>query len=288
VTGRVHPDVGDQRETLDRTGYESEFDEHFSGPDLDPARWVAHYLPHWTTPDRSAARYQLEPGLLRFRIDVDQPAWRLADGEMRVSNIQTGTFSGPFDSSIGQHRHRPDLTVRNAQATRRLYTPSSGLAEAVLRASPDPTCMLAFWLVGFEEESPAASGEICVAELFGYAIGPRRSHVRIGVKAHNDPHLHDDVEEVALDLDATDWHTYSAEWTPDRVRFFVDDRLVRAVNQRIDYPLQLMVDLFEFPDGADRDPTAYPKLGEVKAVRGYRRASVQTRESAGAPRRVVP
>jgi beta-glucanase (GH16 family) len=131
--------------------------------------------------------------------------------------------------------------------------------------------MLAFWLVGSEEQSPAFSGEICVAELFGHAIGARPSRVRIGVKAHNDPSLHDDMEEVTLDLDATEWHTYSAEWTPDLVRFFVDDQLVRAVHQRIDYPLQLMVDLFEIPAGADRDTAAYPKIGEVKAVRGYRR-----------------
>ena len=41
--------------------------------------------------------------------------------------------------------------------------------------------------------------------------------------------------------------------SPDRVRFFVDDQLVRAAYQRIDYPLQLMVDLFEFPAGADRE-----------------------------------
>ena len=94
--------------------------------------------------------------------------------------------------------------------------------------------------------------------------------MRIGVKANNDPRLRSDMEEVVLDLDATDWHTYAAEWTADRVRFFVDDRLVRTVYQRIDYPLQLMVDLFEFPEGTDRDP-AYPKTGEVKAVRGYRR-----------------
>ena len=40
--------------------------------------------------------------------------------------------------------------------------------------------------------------------------------------------------------------------------------------QRIDYPLQLMVDFFEFPDGTNRDPAAYPKVAEVKAVRGYR------------------
>ena len=256
------------RPALDRTGYELAFDEAFTDAVLDPDRWVAHYLPQWTTPERSAARYELQPGVLRLSIDADQPAGRVEDGELRVSNLQTGTFSGPLGSPIGQHRHRPDLIVRTAQPTRRLYTPSTGLVEAVLRASPDPTCMLALWLVGFEEESPESSGEICVAELFGKAIRPRRSGVRIGLKAHNDPRLRDDMEELALDLDATAWHSYAAEWTTERIRFFVDDRLVRTVHQRIDYPLQVMVDLFEFPEGTVRDPAAYPKLGEVNAVRG--------------------
>jgi hypothetical protein len=266
VTGP--PDQG----RLDRTRYELEFDEDFSGEALDPRRWVAHYLPQWTTPERSAARYELRPGLLRLRIDCDQPAWRVADGEMRVSNLQTGTFSGRVGSPVGQHRHRPDLTVVTAQPTRRLYTPSSGLAEATMRASADPTCLLAFWLVGFEA-SPDASGEICVAELFGHAIGPERSHVRLGVKAHHDPRLTTDMAELALDFDAAGWHTYSAEWSAERVRFFIDDRLVRSVRQRIDYPLQLMLDLFEFPAGPERDPAAYPKLAEVRSVRGYRLAA---------------
>ena len=207
-------------ERLDRSGYELELEEDFTHPVLDPDRWVAHYLPHWTTPERSAARYELRPGLLRLRIEADQPAWRLA--------------------------------------------------EAVLRASADPACMLAFWLVGFEEASPEQSGEICVCELFGNAVGPGRSGARIGVKAHGDPRLRQDMEEVLLDVDATDWHAYAAEWTAERIRFFVDDRLVREVRQRIDYPLQLMIDLFEFPEGGDRDPAAYPKIGDVRAVRGYR------------------
>jgi hypothetical protein len=247
---------------------ELEFDEDFADPALDPRRWVAHYLPHWTTPERSAARYELHPGRLRLRIDADQPAWRVEDGEMRVSNLQTGTFSGPVGSPVGQHRHRPDLTVVTAQPTRRLYTPSAGLAEVVMRATPAPACMLAFWLVGFEE-SPEASGEICVAELFGHALGRERSRVRIGVKAHHDPRLTTDMDELSLELDATDWHSYAVEWTAERVRFFVDDRLVRTVDQGIGYPLQLMLDLFEFPDGPERDPAAYPKVAEVKAVRGF-------------------
>jgi hypothetical protein len=250
---------------LDRTTFALEFEEDFTGDALDPARWVAHYLPQWTTPERSAARYELHPGWLRLRIDADQPAWRVEDGELRVSNLQTGTFSGPAGSPLGQHRHRPDLTVVTAQPTRRLYTPSAGLAEVVMRAAPDPACLLAFWLIGFEE-TPEASGEICVAELFGNAPG----RVRMGVKAHHDPRLTTDMDELSLDLDTSEWHSYAAEWNAERARFYVDDRLMRTVDQGIDYPLQLMVDLFEFPDGPERDPADYPKAAEVSAVRGHR------------------
>lgn len=213
---------------LDRAAHQAVFEEDFQGPELDSSRWIAHHLPHWTNPERSAARFALREGV------------------------------------------RPDLTVQSPQPTRRLYTPSAGLVEATLRASRDPSCMPAFWLVGFEE-SGEQSGEICVAELYGNAIGTERSAVRLGVKAHHDPRLHDDMADVVLDLDATAWHTYSAEWTADQIRLFVDDRLIGSVHQHIDYPLQLMVDLFEFPADRDRDPSGHPRIGEVSAVRGYRR-----------------
>src|SRR3954465_832184 len=111
---------------LDRGKFSLGVADDFPGDRLDSERWIAHYLPHWTTPERSAARYELRPGVLRLRIDVDQPAWGLAAGELRVSNLQTGTFSGPVGSAVGQHRHRADLTVTTAQPTRRSYTPSGG------------------------------------------------------------------------------------------------------------------------------------------------------------------
>src|SRR3712207_7112339 len=47
------------------------------------------YLPQWTTPERSAARYELHPGWLRLRIDADHPAWRPEDGELRRSEEHT-------------------------------------------------------------------------------------------------------------------------------------------------------------------------------------------------------
>lgn len=271
--------AGDQpfagRNQLDRDGFDLVFTDGFDGGRLDPARWVDHYLPHWTTAERSAAHYVLEGDGVRLLVEVDQPAWRTQDGPMRVSNLQTGSFSGPRGSSVGQHRHRQDLRVISPQPTRRLWTPSSGLVEARLRGSADPTCMLAIWLIGFEEASPQQSGEICIAELYGDAIGPRRSRVRMGIKAHHDPHLRTDMADFLLDLDATEEHTYAAEFDARGVRFFVDDTLVRIIDQPLNYPLQLMVDLFEFPVGDDRESDRYPKSATVRAVRGYRRAARQ-------------
>ena len=253
----------------DRSGYVLIFDEEFDGTALDGARWIDHYLPHWTTPDRSAARYTITGDGLQLRIDADQPAWRPEDGELRVSNLQTGSFSGPAGSVVGQHRHRLDLRVRTPVETKRRWTPSSGRVEVTVSASPDPTCMVGIWLVGFEENGPTEAGEICIAELFGDAIGRHGSKVRAGVKAHHDPRLRTDVVDVPLALDASEAHTYAAKWDHGSISISVDDVVIRVLDQVISYPQQLMIDLFEFPEGSHRLPADYPKTAIIHRVRAY-------------------
>jgi hypothetical protein len=245
--------------TFDQSRYELEFDERFGAPTLDETHWLPHYVPQWTTPDRSEARYDLANGVITFRIDADQKPWRPEEGELRVSSIQTGTWSGPVGSPDGQHRHAIGQQVRTAQESRRLYTPSTGAVEATLRAEIDPTTMLAFWLIGFEEDSADQSGEICVIELFGNAIGHEASELSLGLKAHHDPRLTVDMVTPRLPIDVSEWHTYGAEWNGSQVRFYVDDDLVHKVNQGIDYPMQLMLGMFEFPRSQQRPPGDYPK-----------------------------
>lgn len=242
--------------------------DDFTGPALDPGRWIDHYFPHWTTPDRSVARYEFGPAGLRLRIDHDQPPWRDEDGPMRASGVQTGSFAGPVGSAQGQQRHRPDgLVVRSAVPHRRLWAPRSGRVEVTAAASPDPACMLGLWLVGVEDGAPEDSGEILLAELYGNLIGPDRSTVRLGLKAHHDPRLRTEVTDIELPIDATTPHRYGAAWDASGVRLSVDGEPVASYDQRLDYPLQLMIALFEFPDDR-RDPADYPKTADVLRVDG--------------------
>ena len=180
----VRSSADDDALVLDRSRFLLEFEEDFGQPSLDPRRWVAHYLPsNWTTPERSEARYDLEPGLLRLRIDADQPAWRPGDGGLRVSSLQTGTGSGSAGSPVRARAFtartcwcaRPS---RAGRCTRRPQAWSRRYCAPTLTRRP---CSLSSGSWGFLafRSSPAN----CVCELFGDRIGSERSAVNIGVKA---------------------------------------------------------------------------------------------------------
>ena len=55
--------------------------------------------------------------------------------------------------------------------------------------------------------------------------------------------------------------------------FFVDGNVIKTVDQSPDYPLQLMLSLYEFPASEyGESTTPYPKTFTVDYVRGYRLA----------------
>jgi hypothetical protein len=45
----------------------------------------------------------------------------------------------------------------------------------------------------------------------------------------------------------TGFHVYAADWRPGGVDFFVDGDHVRTVEQAPDYPMQMMIGVFDFP-----------------------------------------
>ena len=74
------------------------------------------------------------------------------DGDVRVSHLQTGQFSGPVGSPVGQHRFRAGLVVREEQDEERLWLPHFGVIEARVRGIRHPSAMVALWPIGFEDE----------------------------------------------------------------------------------------------------------------------------------------
>ena len=255
--------------------YELEFEDTFSGDSLDLTRWLPYYLPHWSTRDRSAARYEIAEGCLRLLITEDQEPWCPdLDGQTRVSSLQTGLFAGPVGSPIGQHRFNPRAVVREAQHTIRLYTPQYGRLELRAKALDDPLTMSALWLIGYEDE-PARSAEICVCEIFGRDVHEDHALVGMGVHPFGDPSLADDFSAVRVPIDARDFHVYAAEWRRDQLTFFVDGDQVAMSPQSPAYPMQLMLGIYELPpqcEAAARQPADYPKAFVVDYIRSYRLA----------------
>jgi len=161
--------------------FELEFEDTFDGDELDLSRWLPHYLSHWSSRERSAARYELGAGGLRLLITADQQPWCPEfDGEIRASALQTGAFAGPVGSAVGQLRFAPALVVREAQENTRQYTPQYGFFELRAKAIDDPRCMVALWMIGYEDE-PDRSAEICICEIFGRAVTPDSVGVGMGL-----------------------------------------------------------------------------------------------------------
>lgn len=235
---------------------------------LDPDRWIDHYLPHWTTAERSQARYRLDDGGLTLVIDPDQPDWRPEDRPLVVSSIQTGTFSGAAGTSTGIHRHRPDgMVVRSPQQRRMLWAPSAGRVEVTLSPALEPGYVTAAWLVGTEESSSRDCGEVCLVELELVAGPSLRQEVvaRTGIKAHGDPRLFTEMRTLDPDPTWRDTSTWSVEWNQHGTVVRVDGREVFASAQRTTYPLILLVGLFRVTE--ERPPA--PVTAHVRQVQGW-------------------
>ncbi|WP_370619765.1 glycoside hydrolase family 16 protein [Mumia qirimensis] len=237
-------------------GHRRDFLEDFGGTDLDPAVWVASYLPAWSSRAASAATYEVADGALTLEIPPQHPLWcpDLHDEPLRVSAVQSGSWSGPVGSTRGQQPFREGLVVREEQPVLAGFTPTYGRAEVTCRAEIGTRSMFSAWLVGIEHE-PERCGEICLVEVFGDVVTEAADGRPVvaygsGIHAFRDPGL---VEEFGTDpvtLDVTVDHTYGVDWRPGAVDFLLDGAVVRQVSQAPDYPMQLILGVFDFPGRA--------------------------------------
>jgi len=245
------------------------FEDDFDGPDLDEQVWVAAYLPQWSSQADSAATWSIADSCLTLSIPPEQGLWCPGDhAPLRVSGIQSGVFSGPVGSTVGQQPPWEGAVVREEQPARWGWTPLYGRLELRARMFLSHRSMAAWWLVGLET-NPENSGELCVAEVFGDAVTDEGAAVGMGVHAFRDPRLHEDFEAPRVPIDVGEWHVYAVDWREGQASFEVDGHEVRSVPLTPAYPLQSMLAVFDFPDRAR--PGDHPHVPElvVDWVRAY-------------------
>jgi len=231
------------------------FDD-FDAPDLDRAVWLPHYLPAWSSLAETRATYLIDDSRLELSIPPEQGLWCAGDHEppLRVSGVQTGNFSGPVGSTVGQQPYREGVRVREAQDEFRGCLVDRGTVGMRASLYLSARSMASLWLVGFED-APERSGELCVMEVFGRDVHEDQALVGMGFHAFRDPRLVEDFERVPLEIDVTEPHAYEAHWDGDQASFRVDGRVVRMLDAPPQYPLQLMLAVFDFPEWPDaRDP----------------------------------
>jgi hypothetical protein len=239
------------------------FAEEFDAPVLDTSVWLPHYLPAWSSLAETAATYEIRDSCLVLSIPPAQGLWMPAEHPtpLRVSGVQTGNFSGPVGSTIGQQPLDRGSVVREEQETFWGFTPRFGRLEMRARMEITPRSMAAWWMVGLEDQ-PERSAEICVVEVFGDAVEPGRwAEIGMGLKEFRDPAVTRDFAAPRLPIDVADFHDYAVDWTAERAEFSVDGEVVRSCPRPPAYPMQMMVAVFDFPDrSSGNDADEVPRL----------------------------
>jgi hypothetical protein len=227
----------------------ADFCDDFDGDALDTAVWFPYYLPAWSSRAETAASYRVAASTLTLDVPVDHPLWCPAEHPtpLRVSGVQSGSWSGPVGSTRGQQRFRDGQRVVEEQPHLTGWLPSGGEVAVRCRMDISPRSMAAMWLSGFEED-PDDAGEICLVEVFGDSLTDGTVEVGVGVKKLHDPRLVHDFVQPRLAIDVAEPHTYAVRWDDEVAAFSVDGQVVHRATCPPTYPLQAMLAVFDFPD----------------------------------------
>lgn len=259
---------------LEKPGYRLEFQDEFEEPALNLNNWVPFYLPQWSSRSQSKPNYYFADNNLVLQITKDQAPWCPEfDGKVKCSSIQTGLFSGPAGSQLGQHRFNKECVVREAQTNVQKYTPQYGYFEIRAKGPSTSATLASLWMIGYED-SAERSGEIAVFEIVGAHRSPTSSRLRHGVHPWADSAMTDEFYEQTLAIDTAQFHIYAVEWTPRQVDFYIDNQKIRTINQSPQYPMQFMLGMYELPFDHEwtgqYDPNApYPKQFTIDYLRAY-------------------
>lgn len=222
---------------IDKQGYILTFQDEFNGPEIDTTKWIPYYMPHWSSRLQAAPSHIFENGSLILQITKEQTPWCPEfDENVRCSSIQSGEFSGPLGSHQGLHRFNKLNVVREEQESIKCFVPLYGYFEIRAKGCLGAGNHMTWWMAGYEE-SPEKSAEIDIFEILGKDMKSTITKIGHGVHPWDDSSMHDEHCFDAYSMDASYFHIYGLEWTPDELLFYIDNKLVRTIAQSPKYPM---------------------------------------------------
>jgi len=248
------------------------FDEEFVSPFLDLTKWLPYYLPHWSSRESSKPNYEVKDGKLILKITKNQKPWCPEfNGNVKCSSIQTGNYAGSLGSNIGQHKFfNLNAVVREQQLNEKKFVPQYGYFEMKAKFAATKTNVVALWMIGYEDK-PERSSELCIMEVKGWNIKDDSVKIGMGIHKFNDKNLNEDFTEHAYKMDVRKFHVYAAEWKPETINFYIDNVLVKTINQSPNYPMQFMLGIYEIPElGVEEHSINYPKKFVIEYFKAYK------------------
>lgn len=219
--------------------------DDFNETSLNENYWLECYLPQWSSVNKTKPSYRIKNSILSLYIANDQEPWsKEYNGNIRVSNLQTGVYFGTIGSSIGQHHFSKDLIVKEAQSPKFLVTPCYGHVEFKCRCNISKENVTALWLIGTEVDKKESS-ELCLFELKGSNIKNDGSMIGFGIRKFADPHLTDEFYEEYFSIDVSNWNVFSLDWKKDCVDFYINNKHIKTIHQAPNYRMQLMLNLYD-------------------------------------------
>ena len=235
---------------LEKEGWILDRHDEFGGPALDETLWIPRYNEYRKPPGETDAHFIFRDGCLVLQIP---------DSSVGVSSLQTGAkdflHGDSFDHSIPE-----DMK----------YTPQYGYFEIRAKTQEGSGIHCAFWGIG-TKETPDRNAEIDVFEI----LGREERSLMWNLHGWNDPKLQaHDGANVQLDFKPSDgFHIYALEWTPERIKLYVDNRLTGTIEASPDYPFVFLLGIYENAGWTGDVDTgiAYPKEFAIDYFRAYKK-----------------
>lgn len=216
---------------LEKPGWVLDRHDEFTGTTLDSGLWIDNYLESRTTEERSRARYELRDGTLVLKIEDDQPTYYASGRALKVSSVQTGQRTGLHKADAFDH----------AIPTEMKYAPLYGYFEIRARTTPKSGLHSAWWTTGVQE-TPEQSAEIDIIE----DPGNDPNKFLFNLHKQDDPATIESGNTITTAADVTSgMHIYGLEWSPDQLKLYVDNVLVKTINDAPAYRSLFYLSLYE-------------------------------------------